>query len=108
MTVGEESSSDEEIGREVKTLLADRGTPGQLREDREAIAAYSSDNYHLLLWRYYRSHRGILFSLWHPLVADLRGSPVLVILHRKGPEERENSYWPIAGRRMRQESSTRG
>jgi hypothetical protein len=75
MTVGEESSSDEEIGREVKILLADRGTPGQLREDREAIAAYSSDNYHLLLCRYYRSHRGILFSLWHPLVADLRGSP---------------------------------
>jgi TnpA family transposase len=67
VTVCEQPSPDDEIGRRVKDLVTERGTPAQLREDCEAIAAYNSDNYHPLLWRYYRSHRRTLFRLLHAL-----------------------------------------
>lgn len=67
VTICEQPSPDEEIGRRIKGLVTERGTPAQLREDCEAIAAYNSDNYHPLLWRYYRSHRRTLFHLLHAL-----------------------------------------
>src|SRR5712691_3935533 len=67
VTICEQPSPDEEIGRRIKGLVTERGTPAQLREDCEAIAAYNSDNYHPLLWRYYRSHRRTLFRLLHAL-----------------------------------------
>jgi TnpA family transposase len=63
----EQSSPDEEIGRQIKALVTAQGTPTQLREDCEAIAAYNSDNYHPLVWRYYRSHRRTLFRLLRTL-----------------------------------------
>jgi len=67
VTICEQPSPDDEVGRRVKDLVAKRGTPSQLREDCEAIAAYNSDQYHPLLWRYYRSHRRTLFRLLHAL-----------------------------------------
>jgi hypothetical protein len=67
VTTCEQPSPDEEVGRRIKGLVTARGTPAQLREDCEAIAAYNSDNYHPLLWRYYRSHRRTLFRLLHAL-----------------------------------------
>jgi hypothetical protein len=35
--------------------------------NREAIAAYTRNNYLLLRWRFYRSHRGRLVRLAHTL-----------------------------------------
>jgi hypothetical protein len=67
VTICEQPSPDDEVGRRIKDLVARRGTPSQLREDCEAIAAYNSDQYHPLLWRYYRSHRRPLFHLLHAL-----------------------------------------
>jgi hypothetical protein len=67
VTVCEQPAPDEEVGRRIKGLVTAGGTPAQLREDCEAIAAYNSDNYHPLLWRYYRSHRRTLFRLLHAL-----------------------------------------
>lgn len=67
VVVCEQPSPDEEIGRQIKDLVAAQGTPTQIREDCEAIAAYNNDNYHPLVWRYYRSHRRTLFRLLHAL-----------------------------------------
>jgi len=67
VTSCEQLSPDAERGRHVRRLVTVRGIPAQIREDCEAIAAYNSDNYHPLMWRYYRSHRRTLFRLLHTL-----------------------------------------
>jgi TnpA family transposase len=67
VTVCEQPAADEDVGRQIKGLVSTQGTPAQLREECEAIAAYNSDNYHPLVWRYYRSHRRTLFRLLQAL-----------------------------------------
>jgi hypothetical protein len=67
VTVCEQPTPDKDLGRQIRGLVSTQGTPAQLREDCEAITAYNSDNYHPLLWRYYRSHRRPLFRLLHVL-----------------------------------------
>jgi TnpA family transposase len=63
VATSESSASNEQAGQNIKNLLAEHGTAGQLLEECEKVVAYSRDNYHALLWRYYRNDRGALFRL---------------------------------------------
>ena len=63
VTASEAAAGDEQLGQQVRTLLAARGTSAQLLEDCETVVACSSDNYHPFLWRYYRQERSALFRL---------------------------------------------
>ena len=54
---------DAALGRQVKDLLATRGGANTLRDDCEAISAYSGKNYLPLLWKFYKSHRSELFRM---------------------------------------------
>lgn len=67
-----EQHSDTAAGREIRRLVAQRGSIDTLQEDCNAIAAHSGDNYLPLLWPYYRSHRPTLLRMAHLL--DLRST----------------------------------
>jgi TnpA family transposase len=55
--------SDLKAGRAVRRLVEQGGGVRRLREDCEAVMAYTSNNHLPLVWRFYRSHRSVLFRL---------------------------------------------
>ncbi len=63
LRVMESNPPDAEVGRQVKSAVADHGEIGELLAGCDAIAAYSGDNHLPLLWRFYRSHRPVLFRM---------------------------------------------
>lgn len=63
LQVVDQESSDAELGRRVKQAVTSRGDVREQLAACEAITAYSGDNFLPLLWRFYRSHRQILFRL---------------------------------------------
>jgi hypothetical protein len=63
LRVMESNPPDAEVGRHVKSAVADHGEIGELLAGCNAIAAYSGDNHLPLLWRFYRSHRPVLFRM---------------------------------------------
>ena len=63
LRVMEPNPPDAEVGRQVKSAVADHGEIGELLAGCDAIAAYSGDNHLSLLWRFYRSHRPVLFRM---------------------------------------------
>lgn len=87
--------NNEEIGRQVKTLLTGRGPTQQLLEDCEAVAAYSGDNYHPLLWRYYRNYRRTLFRLVRQLslASTSQDRSLISTLHFILENEDRRSEW---------------
>jgi TnpA family transposase len=98
VTVCEQPSPDEVIGRQIKELVTAQGTPTQLREDCEAIAAYNSDNYHPLVWRYYRSHRRTLFRLLHALTfaSTTQDQSLILALEVLRAQEERRGEWIAA------------
>ena len=87
--------NNEEIGPQVKTLLTFSGPTQQLLEDCEAVAAYSADNYHPLLWRYYRSYRRTLFRLVRQLslASTSQDQSLISTLHFILENEDRRSEW---------------
>jgi TnpA family transposase len=67
VTASDSAVSDEQAGQGIRKLLTKRGPSSQLLEECETVAAYSSDNYQPLLWRYYRNDRRTLFRLINKL-----------------------------------------
>jgi TnpA family transposase len=65
VTICETPLPDEDLGHTVRTLVTAHGSSSQLQEACEAVVAYNSDNYHPLMWRFYRSHRRTLFRFLH-------------------------------------------
>jgi hypothetical protein len=63
LRVMESNPPDAEVGRQVKSAVADHGDIGELLAGCDAIAAYSGDNHLPLLWRFYRSHRPVLYRM---------------------------------------------
>jgi len=59
----DEAETDAQAGQAVKALINDYGSTTEILTDCEAVRACYEDNYHSLLWRYFRSYRGTLFSL---------------------------------------------
>jgi TnpA family transposase len=59
----DQDSGDAELGRRVKRAVTGRGDVRELLAACEAITAYSGDNFLPLMWRFYRSHRQLLFRL---------------------------------------------
>ena len=55
--------TDAERVQQLRELLAARGGTAALREDCATVASYNSQNYLPLLWRFYQSHRAVLFRL---------------------------------------------
>ena len=51
------------LGEQVQAILSVNGGAGALLEQCEEIAAYNSDNYLPLLWRFYSRYRKLLFTL---------------------------------------------
>ena len=70
LRIVEASPSDDELGRQVKSTVARHGDLAELLAGCDAIAAYSGDNHLPLIWRFYRSHRAVLFRLAHALKFD--------------------------------------
>jgi Domain of unknown function (DUF4158) len=67
VTMCETPLPDDDLGHTVRTLVTAHGSGEQLQEAGEAVVAYNRDNYHPLLWRFYRSHRRTLFRFLHAL-----------------------------------------
>ena len=61
VTMCETPLPDEDLGHTVRHMVTAHGSSRQIQETCEAVVAYNSDNYHPLLWRFYRSHRPTLF-----------------------------------------------
>ena len=55
--------TDAERMQQLRALLAARGGTAVLREDCATVTSYNSQNYLPLLWRFYQSHRAVLFRL---------------------------------------------
>jgi hypothetical protein len=70
LRIVEANPSDAELGRQVKSTVAQHGEVAELLAGCDAIAAYSGDNHLPLLWRFYRSHRAVLFRLAHTVAFD--------------------------------------
>jgi hypothetical protein len=70
LRVVEANPSDAELGRQVKSTVARHGDLAELLAGCDAIAAYSGDNHLPLLWRFYRSHRAVLFRLARTVAFD--------------------------------------
>ena len=70
LRVVEANPSDAELGRQVKSTVARHGDLAELLAGCDAIAAYSGDNHLPLLWRFYRSHRAVLFRLARTVTFD--------------------------------------
>jgi hypothetical protein len=66
VTLIEKEGSPEEKLSQMQLLL--KNQPERIRESCEEYIAYSDNNYYPFLWRYYRSHRKILFALLDRLV----------------------------------------
>ena len=56
-------SEETQTPKRLKNLLQPHGGVSQLLEDCEAVISYSGNNYLPLLWKFYRSHRRILFGI---------------------------------------------
>ena len=100
LQVVDQESSDAELGRLVKQAVTRRGDVREQLAACEAITAYSGDNFLPLLWRYYRSHRQILFRLARTLhfTATTRDTAVLDALRVVlANEERTGDWLPVAG-----------
>ena len=63
LRVMEPNPPDAEVGRQIKSAVADHGEIGELLAGCDAIAAYNGDNHLPLLWCFYRSHRPVLFRM---------------------------------------------
>jgi len=61
VTLIEKEGSPEEKLSQMQLLL--KNQPERIRESCEEYIAYSDNNYYPFLWRYYSSHRKILFAL---------------------------------------------
>lgn len=70
LRVVEANPSDAELGRQGKSTVAQHGDLAELLAGCDAIAAYSDDNHLPLLWRFYRSHRAVLFRLARTIAFD--------------------------------------
>lgn len=55
--------SDAEAGQQLRALLGRDGAVAKLRDDCATVRQWDNDNYLPLLWKYYRSHRKVLFRL---------------------------------------------
>jgi TnpA family transposase len=55
--------SDFEAGQQLRALLSRNGAVAKLRGDCAAVKEWDNGNYLPLLWKYYRSHRKVLFRL---------------------------------------------
>jgi TnpA family transposase len=51
------------LGQQVQALIESRGGATALLEDCATIASYHSNTYQPLLWRFYKSHRKVLFQI---------------------------------------------
>lgn len=58
-----EHPSDTTAGREIRRLVTARGSIETFKQDCNAIAAHSGDNYLPLLWPYYKSHRATILRM---------------------------------------------
>ena len=55
--------SDFEAGQQLRAFLSRNGAVAKLRRDCAAVKEWDNNNYLPLLWKYYRSHRKVLFRL---------------------------------------------
>ena len=55
--------SDFEAGQQLRAFLSRNGAIAKLRRDCAAVKEWDNNNYLPLLWKYYRSHRKVLFRL---------------------------------------------
>ncbi len=59
---------DEMFGQQVRNLIATRGGQAALLEDCSNVISYNGNNYLPLIWRFFRPHRRVLFSILRTLV----------------------------------------
>lgn len=63
VAIADPATSDPEVGKQVRAILAARGGLEQLRETCEAVTAYQGQNYLPLLWRFFQPHRRTLWRV---------------------------------------------
>jgi hypothetical protein len=63
LTATKEASNDAVLGQKVQSILDEHGGTELLIQKYEEIAAYNTNNYLPLLWRFYSAHRKTLFGL---------------------------------------------
>ena len=63
LVVSNASPDSASLGEQVQAVLSLNGGAEALLEQCEEIAAYNSDNYLPLLWRFYSRYRKLLFTL---------------------------------------------
>jgi len=59
----DQHSDNEDAGREIRSLVTDRGGTQAMQQDCTAITAYSGDNYLPLLLPYFRTHRATILRM---------------------------------------------
>jgi hypothetical protein len=62
-----EASDNAVLGQKVQSILDEHGGTELLLQKYEEIAAYNTNNYLPLVWRFYSAHRKTLFGLVHSL-----------------------------------------
>ncbi len=65
-TVGE-TTEDAVLGQQVRALVWARGGQQMLQEECANVISYNGNNHLPLLWRFFRSHRRVLFSILRTL-----------------------------------------
>lgn len=65
-TVGE-TTEDAALGQQVRALVSARGGQEMLQEECANVISYNGNNHLPLLWRFFRSHRRVLFSILRSL-----------------------------------------
>jgi hypothetical protein len=95
LRVVEADPSDDQLGRQVKATIAQHGAVDDLLAGCDALAAYHGDNHLPLLWRFYRSHRGVLFRLARTLhfAATTKDRALLAALEVALAHEQTHSAW---------------
>lgn len=63
IAIADPAITDAEVGKQVRTLLLDRGGREQLQNTCEAVTAYHGQNYLPLLWRFFQPQRRTLWRL---------------------------------------------
>lgn len=95
VTLCETPLPHEDLGHTVRNLVSAHGSNRQLQETCEAVVAYNSDNYHPLLWRFYRSHRRTLFRLLQALtfVSTSQDQSLVTALRVLATQPERRSEW---------------
>lgn len=95
VTICETPLPDADLGHTVRNLVNAHGSGRQLQETCEAVVAYNSDNYHPLLWRFYRSHRPTLFRFLQALtfVSTSQDQSLIAALRLLTTQHDRRSEW---------------